>query len=279
MTDTRPIGKSKIPNFSKLASKISLKAIDRNRKSYYGTFKCKICCKTIYRTNFVHHLRRHIKYFKEYCNKCKLGFDTHLNYKNHLRMHLIENETIIPLENVSVISEIQYNDDDCATRKRRNVMCRMCNIPFETYYKLGKHNQIFHPPEVEQVENMIDTQGDYDYVKMSQSRDAKLQNVFNMEGHGNVPLTDQIIQKQGYTMEQLYLSHTIVDNIWKCKICCKTLGNRESFRAHLRLHTGEFVDHCKLCGRGFTRAWHLKSHKKICGINSGRRVSIFCFIN
>lgn len=91
---------------------------------------------------------------------------------------------------------------------------------------------------------------------------------------GDIPLTDKIIKENGYTLEQVYMSHRIVDDIWKCKICDKILCNKAGFKAHLRLHTEEYVSVCKQCGKGFTRAWHLKTHEETCSLRT-RRVSIF----
>lgn len=87
---------------------------------------------------------------------------------------------------------------------------------------------------------------------------------------GNIPLTEEIIKQNRYTLSQVYRSHRILDNIWKCKICEKILCNKTGFKAHLRLHTEEYESICKNCGRGFTRAWHLKTHEATCLLRRSR---------
>lgn len=95
---------------------------------------------------------------------------------------------------------------------------------------------------------------------------------------GDIPLTEAIIKANGYTMQQVFRSHRIVDDVWKCKVCNKQLSNKASFIAHLRLHTGEFISDCKKCGKGFTREQHMKTHMRTCGSVKKTRVSKHLFI-
>lgn len=114
----------------------------------------------------------------------------------------------------------------------------------------------------------------YFCMKMSQKKrsyesSVQYMNSFNdtEEDIGDIPLTIDIINENGYTLRQIFRSHTIVDELYKCKICEKKIRNPNSFIAHLRLHTGNWVANCFRCGKGFTRMQHLKEHEKICKVD------------
>lgn len=88
---------------------------------------------------------------------------------------------------------------------------------------------------------------------------------------GDNTLTEETIRANNYTLEQILANHQMIDNVYSCKICLRKLSSRLSFIAHLRLHTGEFVAHCHLCGNGFTRVWYLKDHEKHCSMRKGNK--------
>ncbi len=52
----------------------------------------------------------------------------------------------------------------------------------------------------------------------------------------------------------------IVDGRYLCKFCDKTLADRQTFRLHIRLHTGTNLKRCEICGRGFAKKNHLERH-------------------
>ncbi len=45
-----------------------------------------------------------------------------------------------------------------------------------------------------------------------------------------------------------------------CSYCGKTFGHKQKLRYHLRLHTGEGLLHCGVCGKACTNAYDMKEH-------------------
>lgn len=52
----------------------------------------------------------------------------------------------------------------------------------------------------------------------------------------------------------------IVDGRFQCKFCQKTLADRQTFKLHIRLHTGTNLQRCTICDRGFAKKNHLERH-------------------
>ncbi|KAG4066353.1 hypothetical protein HA402_000577 [Bradysia odoriphaga] len=50
------------------------------------------------------------------------------------------------------------------------------------------------------------------------------------------------------------------DGRYQCKFCAKTLADRQTFRLHIRLHTGTNLKRCSICDRGFAKKNHLERH-------------------
>lgn len=48
----------------------------------------------------------------------------------------------------------------------------------------------------------------------------------------------------------------------QCKLCNKSLGDRRTFKLHMRLHTGKNLKRCPECNRGFSKKSHLQRHMK-----------------
>lgn len=91
---------------------------------------------------------------------------------------------------------------------------------------------------------------------------------------GDIPLTMKIIKTNGYSLNQIFESHRLIDGHYVCKICTKRIYDRISFLSHLRIHTGDWVGRCSKCNRGFSRKAHLINHDKICNFKEGD-VSIY----
>lgn len=229
-------------------------------KPYYRINKCKICCKRILQSSFAKHLRFHMKDFQEFCKTCNMGFDTHRNYKNHMKIHLSMNG----VQSHSQTADTESETEVVSKKSKGTITCRFCQLSFKSYYKLRKHHRLFHP------------KNDFNDYGFGQKPDQN----YNNDYIGDIPLTEEIIKEKGYSMEQVLMCHKIINNIWQCKICEKVLCNREGLKAHLRLHTGEFVVRCNKCDKGFTRGWHLKTHALTCGQNlrKVKTLNIICIM-
>lgn len=81
---------------------------------------------------------------------------------------------------------------------------------------------------------------------------------------GDIHLTMEIIKTNGYTLQQIFNSHSLVNDFYQCKLCSKRISDRNSFIAHLRIHLGDWIGRCSKCNKGFSRKAHLQNHEKIC---------------
>lgn len=63
--------------------------------------------------------------------------------------------------------------------------------------------------------------------------------------------------------KQLVEEAQIVDGRYQCKFCGKSLADRQTFRLHIRLHTGTNLKRCTICERGFAKKNHLERHLAI----------------
>lgn len=88
---------------------------------------------------------------------------------------------------------------------------------------------------------------------------------------GNIPLTEDIIERNKYTLRQIYRSHRPVTENMQCKVCGRVISKKLGFIDHLRKHTKDFVGHCKYCGRGVTRVNHLRVHENLCAAGLKRK--------
>lgn len=50
------------------------------------------------------------------------------------------------------------------------------------------------------------------------------------------------------------------DGRFQCKFCEKSLADRQTYRLHVRLHTGANLKRCPICDRGFAKKSHLERH-------------------
>lgn len=97
---------------------------------------------------------------------------------------------------------------------------------------------------------------------------------------GDIPLTEEIIKANNFSLRQLYRSHMPVSENIVCKVCGKSITKKLGFIDHLKMHTGDYIGHCRYCGRGVTRPNHLKTHENRCAIALLSMVGfVFCFFN
>lgn len=108
------------------------------------------------------------------------------------------------------------------------------------------------------------------YLQEHTARIIQELNEFDPNDIGDIPLSEKIIRENKYTVRQVYRSHTYNGGKFTCKVCGKCVSTKDSFIAHLRMHTGEFVAHCRYCGRGVVRKQHLINHEKLCAVGKGR---------
>lgn len=84
------------------------------------------------------------------------------------------------------------------------------------------------------------------------------------EDIGDILLTEDIIRENQYSLNQIFRSHVYMNGVYTCKICSKRITTKSSFFAHLRLHLKVFVGNCRKCGKGFSRAQHIREHERLC---------------
>ena len=50
--------------------------------------------------------------------------------------------------------------------------------------------------------------------------------------------------------------------LYKCEFCMKTFDRKDTFRDHVRNHTGEKPYECRFCGKAFSRSFVMTKHEK-----------------
>merc|ERR1719369_2434521 len=55
---------------------------------------------------------------------------------------------------------------------------------------------------------------------------------------------------------------TDADGVYKCDYCFKSFDRKDTFRDHMRNHTGEKPFKCRFCGKAFSRSFVLTKHEK-----------------
>lgn len=70
--------------------------------------------------------------------------------------------------------------------------------------------------------------------------------------------------KKKFTRGFVLLRHQRTHNegVYKCDFCMKSFDRKDTFRDHLRNHTGEKPFKCRFCGKAFSRSFVLTKHEK-----------------
>jgi len=70
--------------------------------------------------------------------------------------------------------------------------------------------------------------------------------------------------KKKFTRGFVLLRHQRTHNagVYKCDFCMKSFDRKDTFRDHLRNHTGEKPFKCRFCGKCFSRSFVLTKHEK-----------------
>lgn len=156
--------------------------------------------------------------------------------------------------------------------------CTICRVSFQTYYKFSLHNKNFR-----KFHNLHDDKswipkrgrpkGKTKIKKIRRRRGRTGAYSCNSDdesnGIGDIPLTDEIIKENNYTLRQVFLSHRRnSEGKYECKICNRLSGHKYNFIDHLRKHTGEYVAQCEACNRNFTKMQNYRDHMNRHAANS-----------
>lgn len=147
-------------------------------------------------------------------------------------------------------------------RKMRPFGCDICRKMFTRIEILRRHLKT----------HMEDK--DFKCTYCSKAFDRK--DVLNdhMRNHtGEKPFQCTICHKK-FTRGFVLLRHmrTHGEGLFKCKYCLKSFDRKDTYRDHLRNHTGERPFKCKFCPKSFSRSFVLTKHEKGHEMKEGEEV-------
>ncbi|XP_023338084.1 zinc finger protein 90 [Eurytemora carolleeae] len=142
--------------------------------------------------------------------------------------------------------------DEFGSSKVRPFECNICHKMFTRVEILRRHLKT----------HMIEK--DYKCTYCGKTFDRR--DVLNdhMRNHtGEKPFQCTICHKK-FTRGFVLLRHMRIHNEggFKCKFCLKTFDRKDTFRDHVRNHTGEKPFKCRYCNKSFSRSFVLTKHEK-----------------
>ncbi|XP_070535136.1 zinc finger protein 85-like [Ptychodera flava] len=246
------------------------KSLKEHRKIHDQDLKyqCKRCKKWFGRKDsFKGHMKRHRLEKSIECKICNKVFKMKGNYVQHMNMH--DRKTAIQVDlskhkKTSRTTEKICKCPECAESfngtlslrlhitKMHAVLehCKLCNEVFPTKDELYQHRQRVHK------------------LRNYPCADCKVafDNKHNLFMHKrNMHSQESLICKECGSMfenRELLKQHRIHNKeaLYKCDVCDKTFGRKESFDMHVRGHKYEKPYPCEECGKVFKRKEHLEKH-------------------
>lgn len=188
-----------------------------------------------------------------------------------MQIHLSAANKCIPRDVADPITDIKPNIKKLLSPRTR-IMCKLCRIVFRTAAQVEMHNENFK----EQHASIIAYQNSSESQLNSSNQNGLIKKRFRSchklfakpcEPIGDIPLTNEVIRKNKYTLQQIFECHSQSnEGFYTCKVCGKTLKSRNTFIMHLkRRHTCTYEAFCDSCERGFIKIAdyevHLEKHK------------------
>jgi len=134
----------------------------------------------------------------------------------------------------------------------RQFECNVCKKEFSKVEVLRRHTKI-HEKDKEYKCSYCN--------KCFDRRDVLNDHLRNHTGEK--PFQCTICQKK-FTRGFVLLRHMRIHNVglYKCEFCLKTFDRKDTFRDHVRNHTGEKPFECRFCGKAFSRSFVMSKHEK-----------------
>ncbi|XP_033639003.1 uncharacterized protein LOC117299562 [Asterias rubens] len=207
----------------------------KHLKTYHD--ECRICGQFLPgASSLIRHVRQAHPGRKPYsCKICRRDFWTSFNLKRHGDLHTLATKAIFKESSYSIKHLKTYH-----------VECRICGQFLPGASSLIRHVRQAHPGR-KPYSCKICGKG--------------FLNLFNLTRHGSchVLATTAISKESSFSVERLHTYDV------ECRFCGQTLPDASSLKIHVRqAHPGEKPYSCMSCGTGFSNAFSLKRHNRIC---------------
>ncbi len=225
---------------------------------------CVVCGKSYARKDtLVEHMRLHVGEMPYKCKKCGESFTRKMRLTAHMKMCIKKRDKQMGSKVCRVCGKVFARKESLRVHMRshtgeRPYVCCVCNKGFYIPSHLASH--LYVHIQVQDFAEQCPTCGKKFARKLSLQRHMRTHTderpcVCDLCGKG--------FRTTGCLRTHKLTHETNKDKLLHCAVCDKHFNRKDTFRVHMRIHTGDRPYVCQTCGKSFYTNSHLTDHMNV----------------